>query len=192
MPNCDEEQNFNSDLNGKSRALDFCFELFESTVQAIIIVVFLMCFLLRTVNISGESMLPTLKNSDKVLIWQCGYSPKNGDVVVIRRGNKLDVPMIKRVIAVGGQTIDIDYTTGSIIVDGKKIKEGYTKERALWLKGDVELPFVVAEGYVWVMGDNRNNSTDSRFSEVGVIPYKDVVGKAVFRMFPFSRVGVIK
>ena len=192
MPNCDEDLNFTSDLDRKSEFLSFCFELFESTVQAIIIVVFLMCFLFRTVNISGESMLPTLKNNDKVLIWQCGYSPKNGDVVVIRRGEKLDVPMIKRVIAVGGQIVDIDYNSGSVMVDGKKVEETYTKERALWLKGDVKLPFVVSEGYIWIMGDKRNNSTDSRFSEVGIIPYKDVVGKAVFRLFPLERIGVIK
>lgn len=192
MSSIDEDKNYTSDLNKKSDFLSFCFELFESTVQAIIIVVFLMCFILRTVNVSGESMLPTLNNNDKILIWQCGYYPKNGDIVVIRRGRKLDVPMIKRVIAVGGQSLDIDYSSGSVIVDGKKLKETYTKERALWLKGDVELPIKVPEGYIAFLGDNRNNSTDSRFSEAGLIPYSDVVGKAVFRFFPFKRVGVIK
>ena len=168
----------------------FCFEWLEAGIQAIIVVVFLMNFVFRTVNISGESMLNTLHDNDKVIISKWKYTPKNGDVVVIKKGKKLDCPIIKRIIALGGQKLEINFTNGTVKVDGKQLNENYIKER-MWLRGDSEIPEVIPEGYCFVMGDNRNNSTDSRFEEVGLIPYEYIVGKASLIIFPFERFGTV-
>ena len=175
-----------------SSFLSLCFELIESIVQGIFIVVLLICFVVRTVNISGESMLPTLNDNDKVIIWELNYKPKVGDIVVIKRGKYLDVPLIKRIIATENQTINIDYLNDKIFVNNQELNENYTREKVLWLQGDIELPCKIPENHVWVMGDNRNNSTDSRFTEVGLIPVENIIGKAVFRISPFDNIGILK
>ena len=155
------------------------FEWVESLVQAVIIVVLLMNFVFRAVNVSGESMMNTLHNDDKVVIMRWKYTPQNGDVVVIKHGQNFGSPIIKRIIALGGQRLSIDFKKGTVRVNGKL------------LNGDAEIPMIVPEGYAFVMGDNRNNSTDSRFEEVGLIPYDDIIGKASFIIYPFDRIGKI-
>lgn len=166
------------------------FEWVESLVQAVIIVVLLMNFVFRAVNVSGESMMNTLHNDDKVVIMRWKYTPQNGDVVVIKHGQNFGSPIIKRIIALGGQRLSIDFKKGTVRVNGKLLNEAYIKEK-MWLKGDAEIPMIVPEGYAFVMGDNRNNSTDSRFEEVGLIPYDDIIGKASFIIYPFDRIGKI-
>lgn len=182
--------NHNINHTQNIKFFSICFDWIESTVQAIIIVVFLMSFVFRTVNISGDSMRNTLHNNDKVIIKLWNYTPKNGDIVVIKRGNKLNSPLIKRIIAIEGQKLNIDFNQGTVSVDGRKINESYTKER-MWLRGDINIPDVIPKGYCFVMGDNRNNSTDSRFEEVGLIPYSNIVGKATYIIFPLDRIGSI-
>lgn len=169
----------------------FCFEWIESIVQAIIVVVFLMTFLFRIVSVNGTSMLDTLHHADKVIVWKWNYTPTDRDVVVISRGQNLDEPLIKRVIATEGQSLSVDFSDGSVTVDGVKLNETYIKEQ-MWLQGDADIPSVVPKGYCFVMGDNRNHSADSRFKEVGLIPNENVIGKANFIIFPFDRIGAIK
>jgi len=193
MHGCQKKQSRNFDSKhscGSLKLATLFFEWTEVTVQAIIIVVFLMTFVFRIVNVSGESMLNTLHDEDRVVITKWNYKPKNGDVVVIRHSKKLDFPIIKRIIALEGQKLEINFKDGSVKVDGLKIKEPYIKER-MWLKGDAQIPLVIPKGCCFVMGDNRNNSTDSRFSEVGLISYEDIVGRASYIVFPFNRIGVI-
>ncbi len=169
----------------------FCFEWLESVIQAIIVVVVLMVFVFRVVNISGTSMLNTLHNADKVVVMKWNYTPKNGDVVVISCGQNLDEPLIKRVIATEGQKFRIDFSDGSVYVDDKKIDEKYIKE-PMHLKGDAQIPERIPKGYCFVMGDNRNHSLDSRFKSVGLIDNNHVVGKASFIIFPVKRIGIIR
>lgn len=99
-------------------------------------------------------------------------------------------PIVKRIIAVAGQTVNIDFETGQVFVDGVPQEETYIAEPTT-RKGDMEFPLYVQEGYLFVMGDNRNHSTDSRFSEVGLIDERMVLGKVLFRLFPLNDIGSV-
>ena len=168
----------------------FCFEWIESVVQAIILVVFLMTFIFRYMNVVGDSMRETLHDGDKVIVSRWNYTPNNGDIIAISRGQQVNKPIIKRVIATEGQTLSIDFSTGTVIVNGEVVDESYIRE-PMKTRGDAEIPAVIPEGYTFVMGDNRNYSADSRYKEVGLIDNKNIIGKAVFRIFPFSKIGKI-
>lgn len=165
------------------------YEWAESIVFSLAVVVLIFTFVFRPVGVVGESMMNTLENGDKVVICNVNYTPKQGDIVVLST-KAVETPIIKRVIAVGGQTIDIDYDNNKVLVDGKEydapIKEPMQK------MGDVTLPANVPDDCVFVMGDNRNNSFDSRYSDVGMIKTKYILGRAVFRILPFSSFGFLK
>lgn len=178
----------------ENEATDFvvnCFEWTEAIVEAMIPVVFILAFVFRIVNVKGESMLDTLHNRDKVMITEWYYRPKAGDVVVIRKGQRFNEPLIKRVIATEGQTLSIDFNSGLVTVDGITLNETYIKEK-MWLREDGDIPSVIPDGYCFVMGDNRNNSLDSRSKDVGLIKNEDVTGKASFIVFPFNRIREIQ
>ncbi len=168
----------------------FCFEWLESIVQAIIVIVIVLTFLFRVVNISGPSMEKTLLDGDKVVVLKWNYESTKGDVVIISKGQHLDEPIVKRVIATQGDILEIDFSDGSVTVNNKKLDESYIKE-PMWVPGDGEIPSVIPQGYTFVMGDNRNHSMDSRFQDVGLIANEDIVGKANFIIFPFDRFGGI-
>lgn len=171
----------------------FCFEWSETLVQAFIIVVLLLTFLFRGFTVDGESMMNTLHNGDKVAVVRWKYVPKDGDVVVIRKGAEIDKPIIKRIIATEGQSLKINYSDGSVIVDGKKLDETYIREPMIRLiSNDAKIPAIVPEGYCFVMGDNRNHSSDSRCTAIGLIPYSNIIGKAKFVFYPFDRAKVIE
>lgn len=176
--------------NVSGSLFDFCYEWLECIIQSIILVVVGFGFIFRIVNISGNSMYNTLHDGDKVIIFTWNYQPHTGDVVVIKRGQYLDEPLIKRVIATENQSLSIDFATGSVVVDGKEVDEYYIWE-PMRLQGDNDIPDVIPEGYCFVMGDNRNHSRDSRFKDVGLIPNENITGKAKFVIYPFSRIGII-
>lgn len=166
------------------------YEWAESIVFALAIIVLIFTFFMRPVGVSGPSMQNTLQNGDKVIISNINYTPKQGDIVVLSTKAVKD-PIIKRVIAVGGQTVNIDYTKSKVYVDGKEfdapIKDTMTAPmtgRAL-----LKLPVKVPAGCVFVMGDNRNDSLDSRYAEIGIINNKNIIGHAVFRLMPFDKIG---
>lgn len=167
------------------------FDIFESVSQAIILVVIALSFVVKIVNVSGWSMLNTLRDGDKLVVMKWNYRPQSGDVVVIKRGQNLDEPLVKRVIATEGQSLKINFTTGTVKVDGKPVEEKYVRETTR-LRGDAQIPEVIPEGYCFVMGDNRNHSMDSRFKDVGLIPYDYVIGKAEWILYPFNRFGGIQ
>lgn len=165
---------------------------------AISIVVVCLTFVFRMVEVDGRSMENTLLNADKVIVTDMFYQPHNNDIVVISHATNYNSPIIKRVIATGGQTVKLDYDKQKIYVDGVELNEPYIKETTFsardnmeefYLPTDSEGNFVIPEGYLFVMGDNRGVSLDSRSPEIGLIRVEDVIGKAQFVVWPFSRFG---
>ena len=123
--------------NPASKFSSFCFEWLETVIQAIIIVVMLMTFAFRVVTVDGDSMRETLHHQDRLIVMRWDYTPKNGDIVVISEGRYVDKPIIKRVIATEGQSLEIDYSKGTVTVDGKVLNETYIKE-PMCRQGDAE------------------------------------------------------
>ena len=154
-------------------------------VSAVAGVVLLFVFVLRMIGVSGGSMQNTLYTGDRLLILNsalCNF--EQGDIVIINAYNaQLDDTIIKRVIAVGGQTVDIDFYTGTVFVDGKALQEDYVKEPT-FTTGGTKFPLTLAEDEVFVMGDNRNESTDSRSTMLGAVKKDYIQGEAFFLLVP--------
>ena len=119
------------------------------------------------------------------------YKPKRGDIVIVTQPNDMNHSLVKRVIATGGQTINIDAVAGKVYVDDKELDEPYILEPT-YVAGNIKYPFVVPEGTLFVMGDNRNVSLDSRSDRIGTIDERYIKGKVWFRIYPFNRIGVVK
>lgn len=181
-----------------SRAAGSIYEWLDVVIASVIAVVVIFTFVFRIAAIDGDSMKNTLFDKERVIISDLFYTPKQGDIVVISRNtdnsaieNDAQKPIIKRVIATAGQTVDIDFAAGTVTVDGKVLQESYIRE-ATHRQFDIEFPVRVPENCIFVMGDNRNESLDSRSSQIGengMINTKYVLGHAVFRIYPFNRVG---
>ena len=164
------------------------FEWYEALISAALVLVLVFSFFFRIIQVDGASMVPTLQNGDKLIVWGAGYEPQRGDVVIVDSYTAYGKPLVKRVIAKGGDTISIDYASGIVTVNGEVLDEDYIAEPT-YLGYDVEFPYTVPEGTVFVMGDNRNNSTDSRDTRVGCVDERDIMGAAVLRVLPFGKIG---
>lgn len=139
----------------------------------------------RPCAVQGDSMVPTLQSGDRLLL-SCGNTePQYGDIIAVRREGK--TPLIKRVIAVEGDTLRIDEFSGEVYLNGKLLEEPYIKSSTPQkeLLGEVTVP----AGMLFVMGDNRVVSHDSRYNDIGFVAVEDMIGTAVFRFYPFSRIG---
>lgn len=165
-------------------APNWIYDWTKSIISVIFVVLLILTFFFRIVNVDGTSMYDTLYDKDKLFVTSFLYTPTNGDIVIISHGQYLDEPIVKRVIATEGQTLKIDFDKEKVYVDGKEIKEPYVSSELV--RGDAEIPEVIPEGKLFVMGDNRGVSKDSRYVEVGLINEKDVIGKAQFTIFPFE------
>lgn len=159
---------------------------------ALIVCVVIFAFFLRLIDVRGTSMNPTLNNGDKMLVSGIFYKPKVGDVVVFKK-NEYDPEraLVKRVIATEGQVINMDFDKGIVYVDGVPLEEDYIMEPT-HNKIDFIGPQTVPEGCVFVMGDNRNASTDSRKTEIGMVDTRLILGRAYFVVYPLSEIRVIK
>ena len=189
----DEEQAGGRDL----------YEWVQALVCSVLAVVLLFTFVIRLIGVDGHSMVPTLQDRDRLLVLNSLLYDdyQYGDIVVLRKNTFLDDPIVKRVIATEGQTVDIDFSTGTVWVDGEQLEEDYINEKT-YLEEGTEFPLTVPEGSVFVMGDNRNHSSDSRDSRLGTVNCRYIIGKAVFLAFPgpddktgkrdWSRIGLIK
>ena len=164
---------------GTSTVYDWAHSLFFALAAVLII----LTFFLRLVDVSGSSMFDTLYHGDKVIVTNFLYEPDNGDIVVISHGAEYDQPIIKRVIATEGQTLSID-KKGTVTVNGKVVEEDYILGTTAL--GNAEIPEVIPEGKVFVMGDNRPVSLDSRDNRIGLIDEDDIIGKAQVVVFPFK------
>lgn len=161
------------------------YEWVEAAIFALVCVVLVFTFLFRIVGVDGESMQNTLMNHDRLILTRLPLHAGAGDIVVINRYTA--EPLVKRVIAVEGDTIDIDPETLLVSVNGTVIDEPYLDCLTPLL--GFEGPLTVGEGQVFVMGDNRVNSHDSRSSDIGLVRVKDIMGKAVFRIWPLNSIG---
>ena len=167
----------------KSRAE--VYDWIQCIIFALVFCVLLFVFAVRMVNVVGHSMVPTLEQSDKVVISNLFYHPKQGDVVVLRKQTLMQEPIVKRIIATEGQTVDIDF------VDGKALDEPYLNE-PVHDRENFEGKITVPEGCVFVMGDNRNASTDSRDARLGCVDTRYIMGRVYFTLFPVKNIGVVK
>lgn len=159
------------------------FEVFEAGVAAIVVVTVLFLFCFRVFSVDGPSMKPTLQPDDRVVVSGVGYKAQHGDIVVLSGAGSDQKPIVKRVIAVAGDVVDINFTTGVVTVNGKE--EHFTDELTTQ-QADVAFPLTVPEGTVFVLGDNRGVSLDSRSSRVGCVDERKIVGKVLFRFYPLG------
>ena len=156
--------------------------------------VLLFTFVARIIVVSGESMEDTLIEGDLILVWSLGYTPRQGDIVVLTQESYQKDSIVKRVIATGGQTVEINYNTSTVKVDGVPLEEDYTKEELMmvpYYEGTTEVnegiaEVTVPEGSIFVMGDNRNHSADSRYKRIGIVDTRCVIGRGLSVIFPFS------
>lgn len=165
-------------------------------------------YLISVTTVSGSSMEDTLLPGDKLIVSKLSRNPVPGDIIIIEASDSVTldsngVPVyntgigktiVKRVIASEGQSIDIDFERGAVYIDGIMLDESYVTKGLTHLDSGAftgQYPVTIPEGFVFVMGDNRNVSKDSRSSEVGLIPLEDITGKAVLRIYPFNSFGAV-
>ena len=179
-----------SGAKGRAEVYDWI----QCIIFALVFCVLLFVFAVRMVNVVGHSMVPTLEQNDKVVISNLFYHPKQGDIVVLRKQTLMEEPIVKRIIATEGQTVDIDFDDGVVYVDGKALDEPYVNE-PVHDRENFEGKITVPEGCVFVMGDNRANSADSRShqddSSHGLVPVSDVVGVGLVKYWPLNHISTL-
>ncbi len=168
------------------------YEWIQSLMTALVICMAVFIFVVRIIDVSGSSMVPTLHDGDKMLVSNLFYTPHQGDIVVFKTDNyDPNRALVKRVIATEGQEISIDFDRGIVYIDGLPKEEDYIAELTR-NKLDFIGPQTVPEGCMFVMGDNRNASTDSRKKEIGMVDQRMLLGRAYYVVFPVSDTGWIK
>ena len=168
------------------------YDWIQSLISALLICVLVFVFVIRIMDVNGSSMVPTLKNGDKVLVSGLLYEPDRGDIVVFKKDSYNDnKALVKRVIAVAGDTVNIDFDNGIVYVNGEAIEEAYL-DGSTNNKLDFIGPQTVPENCLFVMGDNRNASTDSRDKRIGMVDKRLVIGKVLLVVYPFSDFGGVE
>ena len=178
--NAVNKENVQIEKNQK-KSNESVYDIASIVITAILLVCIFFTFFFKISTVSGTSMENTLHDGDKLVISAISKDVKYGDVVVTSQPNVIEKVLIKRVIAVGGQTVWFDEKTKKVVVDGKTLDEPYIKEEMRFQPSMYSL-FTVPEGQVFVMGDNRNDSADSRSAYIGTIDERYIVGKVVYRI----------
>ncbi len=159
------------------------YDWIQCFVGALVVGIVIFMFGIRVVNVKGHSMVPTLLNSDRIVTSDLFYTPKAGDIVVLQTDTYGPEPLVKRIIATAGQTVDIDFEKGVVYVDGAALDEPYVAAPTT-TREDFQGPVTVPEGCLFLMGDNRNESTDSRRATIGMVDKRCVIGKVLFVILP--------
>lgn len=165
---------------------------YDALVFALALLVLVFVFVARIVVVRGHSMESTLQDNDRLLVQSTFYTPERGDVVVVDSYINYGKPLVKRVIAKGGDVVDVDTEKGLVYVNGEALQEPYASAEGTLVAGNMPFPLTVPEGSLFLMGDNRQHSTDSRFASVGFVDERDILGKVLLRIFPLNEIGGIK
>ena len=168
----------------------FAYDVVSVICTAVIVIMVVFTFFFRFVGVVGNSMVPTLNDNDWLLV-HAKNSYEYGDIIISSQPNAFNEPIVKRVIATEGQTVDINFKTGDVMVDGKILHEDYIAESTTNSE-DVTFPITVPEGKLFVLGDNRRHSTDSRSSLIGLLDERYIIGKVKFRVMPIDKFTYFK
>ncbi len=168
------------------------YDWIQSLISALLICVLVFVFVLRVMDVHGTSMFPTLNNGDKVLVSDLFYEPARGDIVVFKKDSYDDnKALVKRVVAVAGDVVNIDFEKGVVYVNGEALEEDYI-DVLTTTKIDFIGPQTVPDNCLFVMGDNRNASTDSRDKRIGMVDKRLVIGKVLLVVYPFESFGSVE
>ena len=181
------EQN-NGETESKKKSgtkLPFSYDFVSVICTAVLMIMILFTFVFRFVGVTGDSMNPTLYDNDWLLVKTVNSGYERGDIIISTQPNAFNEPIVKRVIATGGQTVDINFETGEVFVDGELLHEDYIADPTTNPE-DVSFPVTVPQDCLFVMGDNRLHSTDSRSSAIGMLDERYIIGKVKFRIMPFD------
>lgn len=166
------------------------YDWLQCIVVALVASILIFVFLGRIIGVIGPSMIPTLEDGDRVVMSNLFYTPKQDDIVVFTKYSFDDDPVVKRIIAVENQTVNIDFSTGEVFVDGALLDEPYIADLTR-RPYDVVFPVTVPEGCVFVMGDNRMVSYDSRAGAIGMVDERCILGKVYAVVSPFKHFGAV-
>ena len=170
------------------------YEWLQSLVPMFLIVLVLLTFVGRTIGVQHDSMNPTLFDGDRMIVRSIFYTPARGDIIIFSKQYFQDgAAVVKRVIALAGDTVDINTQTGVVYVRHAGQQYAFTPlyepftSGPTHIAGDMVYPFTVPEGHVFVIGDNRGNSTDSRHTCIGAVDEREIIGQVVAVFLPFNR-----
>lgn len=170
------------ELTLKDKILLNVYDTASVLAVAVVTIMIIFTFIFRVVGVVGTSMVPTLQNDDYLIVSAYDSNPSYGQVVIITQPNAFDEPIVKRIIATENQVVDINFATGDVFVDGVLLDEPYINNPTTNNEG-ISFPVTVPENHVFVMGDNRQGSTDSRSDKIGFIHEDYIMGVAKYRIF---------